>query len=102
MHARQQSLSGGASSYGAGLGNFARRTTIASTTSNFDDLAELAGSPAAKQKLHLLRAFDPKSPRGAGVPDPYYGGEDGFEQVLDICAAACSGLLERVKKEHGL
>jgi protein-tyrosine phosphatase len=75
---------------------------LAMDQSNFDDLAELAGSASAREKLHLLRSFDPKSPRGAGVPDPYYGGDDGFEQVLDICTAACSGLLARVKKEHGL
>ena len=75
---------------------------LAMDQSNFEDLAELAGSAAARKKLHLLRAFDPKSPRGAGVPDPYYGGDDGFEQVLDICTAACTGLLERVKKEHAL
>jgi protein-tyrosine phosphatase len=75
---------------------------LAMDQSNFDDLAELAGSPAAREKLHLLRSFDSKSPRGASVPDPYYGGDDGFEQVLDICTAACAGLLERVKKDHGL
>ena len=75
---------------------------LAMDQSNFDDLIELAGSADARKKLHLLRSFDPKSPRGAGVPDPYYGGDDGFEQVLDICTAACTGLLERVKKEHAL
>jgi len=30
------------------------------------------------------------------VPDPYYGGEDGFEYVLDLCEAAVDGLLARV------
>ena len=75
---------------------------LAMDQSNFDDLMELAGSAGARNKLHLLRSFDAKSPRGASVPDPYYGGDDGFEQVLDICTAACAGLLERVKKEHVL
>jgi protein-tyrosine phosphatase len=75
---------------------------LAMDQSNFEDLLELAGSAAARKKLHLLRSFDPKSPKGASVPDPYYGGHDGFEQVLDICTAACIGLLERVKKEHAL
>ncbi|MEI6616512.1 MAG: low molecular weight phosphotyrosine protein phosphatase, partial [Cyanobium sp. ELA507] len=28
------------------------------------------------------------------VPDPYYGGEDGFERVLDLLEDACAGLLE--------
>ncbi|HEU0069723.1 MAG TPA: low molecular weight protein-tyrosine-phosphatase [Alphaproteobacteria bacterium] len=31
------------------------------------------------------------------VPDPYYGGPDGFEQVLDLCEAASQGLLAHVK-----
>ena len=31
------------------------------------------------------------------VPDPYYGGPDGFEQVLDLCEAASQGLLAQVK-----
>jgi len=30
------------------------------------------------------------------VPDPYYGGEEGFEQVLDLLEDACSGLLARL------
>jgi protein-tyrosine phosphatase len=30
------------------------------------------------------------------VPDPYYGGADGFEQVLDLLADACSGLLKKL------
>ncbi|QRY78582.1 low molecular weight phosphotyrosine protein phosphatase [Pseudomonas sp. PDNC002] len=32
------------------------------------------------------------------VPDPYYGGEDGFEQVLDLVERACDGLLTEVKR----
>lgn len=53
-----------------------------------------AGCPrGSESKLHLLRSFDPASPPGAGVPDPYYGGEQGFEHVLDLCDAACRGLL---------
>ena len=31
------------------------------------------------------------------VPDPYYGGEDGFEQVLDLLEDACGGLLDRLR-----
>ena len=31
------------------------------------------------------------------VPDPYYGGEDGFEQVLDLLEDACSGLLDDLR-----
>lgn len=34
------------------------------------------------------------------VPDPYYGGSAGFEQVLDILEDACEGLLKHIKAEH--
>jgi protein-tyrosine phosphatase len=47
----------------------------------------------------LLRSFDPKSPPGANVPDPYAGGDDGFEHVLDLCERACAGLLDYVKAQ---
>jgi protein-tyrosine phosphatase len=33
------------------------------------------------------------------VPDPYYGGEDGFEQVLDLLEDACAGLLDDLKTQ---
>jgi protein-tyrosine phosphatase len=75
---------------------------LAMDRSNRDDLAATAPSPELLRKLHLLRSFDPASPAGADVPDPYYGGEDGFDLVLDLCLAACRPLLERVRREHGL
>ena len=70
--------------------------------SNRDDLAATAPAPELLKKLHLLRSFDPASPAGADVPDPYYGGEDGFDLVLDLCLVACRPLLERLRREHGL
>lgn len=75
---------------------------IAMDQSNYDDLLELAGERGAQGKLHLLRSFDPTAPRGAAVPDPYYGGEDGFDEVLEMCFSACRHLLERIRKEHGI
>lgn len=34
------------------------------------------------------------------VPDPYYGGSDGFEHVLDLVEEASEGLLEDIRKRH--
>jgi len=34
------------------------------------------------------------------VPDPYYGGEDGFERVLDMVEDAATGLLLHIQKQH--
>ena len=36
------------------------------------------------------------------LPDPYYGGPEGFEQVLDMAEDACTGLLVAIKKKLGL
>lgn len=35
------------------------------------------------------------------VPDPYYGGPEGFELVIDILEDACAGLLQQVQKDLG-
>jgi protein-tyrosine phosphatase len=55
-----------------------------------------AGCPS--DRLSLLRSHDPamegKSGAALEVPDPYYGGADGFEEVYDLVLAACQGLLD--------
>lgn len=70
---------------------------------DIDNLARLeAGSPSrARARIGLLRDFDPGSPARSSVPDPYYGAADGFEQVLDLCEAACAGLLAHIRREFG-
>jgi protein-tyrosine phosphatase len=75
---------------------------LAMDSENECNLKRLAPDARARAKLRLLRSFDPASPLGAPVPDPYYGGNDGFEQVLDLCEAACSGLIAHLRREHGL
>jgi len=74
---------------------------IAMDRDNYQDLARLA-PPAARSKLSLLLRFDPESKGDASVPDPYYGEGDGFERVLDLCDAGCRGLLEHIRREHGI
>lgn len=64
---------------------------------NLRDLLDLAPDEAARKKIRRLRSFDPASAPDADVPDPYYGGADGFDQVFDICLAACEGLLAHVR-----
>lgn len=50
--------------------------------------------------VSLLRDFDATAPSGSVVPDPYYGGDRGFEEVLDICERACRGLLDHIERNH--
>jgi protein-tyrosine phosphatase len=75
---------------------------VAMDRSNLDNLLQMAPNDAARAKLSLLRSFDEKAPPDADVPDPYYGGARGFEQVFDICEAACAGLLSWLRREHQL
>lgn len=75
---------------------------LAMDRSNFEDLSRLAPDEAARAKLHLLRSFDRTSPDGASVPDPYYGEDEDFDDVVRICFAACAPLLERLRSEHRL
>lgn len=50
-----------------------------------------------KHKLHLLMRFAGEF-EAATVPDPYYGGAEGFSTVLDYVEDACQGLLDVVRK----
>jgi protein-tyrosine phosphatase len=75
---------------------------LAMDRSNQRDLLRLAPDAAAREKVRLLRSFDPQSPPDAEVPDPYYGGPSGFDRVFDICEAACRGLLAEIRQTHGL
>jgi protein-tyrosine phosphatase len=73
---------------------------LAMDRSNRAGPLRLAPSEDARAEVVLFRSFDPSSPRNADVPDPYYGGGDGFERVLDICEAACRGLLQHIRENH--
>ena len=74
---------------------------VAMDQANLRELAGLCRSQADRAKLSLLRDFDPESPKGSSVPDPYYGGPGGFDEVLDICEAGCRHLLARLRQDHG-
>ncbi len=51
---------------------------------------------ADPDRVTLFRAFDPAAEPDLDIPDPYYGGPDGFDQVLTMVEAACPGLLRWV------
>jgi protein-tyrosine phosphatase len=50
-------------------------------------------------RVRLLRSFDPDAPADADVPDPYYGDDAGFTEVLAMVRAAVPGLVDWVR-EH--
>jgi protein-tyrosine phosphatase len=75
---------------------------IAMDRDNLAELQRMAGDHGHPEKLALLRQYD-EAAAAAGeleVPDPYYGGEDGFDLVLDVVTAGCRGLLLQVVEQH--
>ncbi len=55
--------------------------------------------PKHRHKVRLFLEFAPEL-NEREVPDPYYGGQSGFEGVYDLIDAASQGLLEEIKKRH--
>jgi protein-tyrosine phosphatase len=53
-----------------------------------------------RDRVRLLRSFDPAAPDGAEVPDPYYGDDDGFAEVFAMVTAAMPGLLDWVREQR--
>jgi len=105
-HAPDQRSTGAASGRGIELSGQARQVTpgdieafdliLAMDRSNHDDLLALAPDEGARERVRLLREYDREAVATGEleVPDPYYGGDDGFEDVLDLVTRACEGLLE--------
>lgn len=96
---------------------------LAMDSDNLRDLRAIAPNGDAMTKIHLLREFESQgdiataghkswpgqrisSPdisgleiSGLDVPDPYYGGPEGFRLVFDLVERACVGLLNHVSQE---
>ncbi|HEY2195660.1 MAG TPA: low molecular weight protein-tyrosine-phosphatase [Actinomycetospora sp.] len=68
---------------------------LAATADHARDLRR-AGVPP--ERVRLLRSFDPDAPDGAEVPDPYYGGPEGFDEVLAMLEAATPGIVTWVRE----
>lgn len=66
-------------------------------THNRSDLLRMAVTPEHREKIHLLREFDPLGGADVSVPDPYYGGIDGFEEVYQVIERSCRGLLNALE-----
>ena len=70
---------------------------IAMDASNRVKLLDLAKTPGHRTKIHQMREFDPQGGPEMAVPDPYYGGIDGFEEVYQIVERSCHGLLDSLE-----
>lgn len=70
---------------------------LAMDSSNLSDLSKLAPQ-YSRTNLSLLLDYAPDSPVRE-VPDPYYGGNDGFARVLDMVEDACDSLLDHIETQ---
>lgn len=66
--------------------------------SNISRLHELAPSIECEAKIHRMTEYCTNLVVDH-VPDPYYGGAQGFEQVIDILEDACEGLLQHIRHD---
>lgn len=71
---------------------------IGMDSKNMSDISKLDFNNQCGDKLYRMTDFCTEIETDA-VPDPYYGGADGFEDVLDILEDACEGLLEKLKDD---
>lgn len=65
---------------------------------NIADLRELSPSPEETKKVHRMVEFITYHDV-THIPDPYYGGAEGFELVLDLLEDACTGLLNSLTQD---
>lgn len=105
-HAADQRMQAAARRRGIELQSRSRKITysdlenfdlvIAMDRDNFRDIQLVHASPTAEVKL-LSEFLDDSWPQD--VPDPYYGGDEGFEYVLDMIEAACPTILMHVESK---
>lgn len=82
-------------------GDFARFDyVIAMDRENQANLLDSAPSDEAAARVALLRSYDPDSQGDPDVPDPYYGGPNGFDRVFEICESGCAALLAYIRETH--
>ena len=70
---------------------------VAMDTENRRELQSRTRRPEQARKIRLLREFDPASGPNDSVPDPYYGGDEGFETTYRIVEAGVQGLLQALE-----
>lgn len=71
---------------------------LALDSANRAHLERIAPDDTARQKIQMLRSFDPDADGRdqLDVPDPYYGGDAGFDHVLELVERAADGFVQHV------
>ncbi|MEK7787290.1 MAG: low molecular weight protein-tyrosine-phosphatase [Chloroflexota bacterium] len=74
---------------------------VAMDRDNLSDLRSFSSlTPEQRAKIKLLREFDPKADGYLDVPDPYYGGPDGFERMYEMIERSARELLKSLPPEN--
>ena len=68
---------------------------------NYHDILSLDLKGKYRDKIKLMCDFASHH-TDTEVPDPYYGGESGFDYVIDLLLDSCEGLLDYVKREYSI
>lgn len=66
--------------------------------SNMSEIRNITDDPSLLEKVEYFREYDPENNGNIEVPDPYYGGDSGFENVFDIADRTCRNLLSVLDK----
>ena len=66
---------------------------------NLHEIREMEAAAGGSARIHRLREWDPEH-SGRDVPDPYYGGPGGFDEVHDIVDRSCDALLDHLLAER--
>jgi len=66
--------------------------------SNYENIVRLSRDKSDNQKVEMILNLTHEG-SNMSVPDPYYGGEEGFENVYHLLDSACDVLIEQIKSE---
>jgi len=70
---------------------------LAMDQENLKNMQRLSKNGRHLDKVKLMRDFDAQ-PENGEVPDPYYGGMDGFQNVFDVLKRSCENLLDELEE----
>jgi protein-tyrosine phosphatase len=74
---------------------------LAMDRSNLADLRDLAARAGVEADIRLYREFDPEAGEDLDVPDPYYGGPDGFAHVVRMVRRTAPEVVEYLRTTTG-
>ena len=72
---------------------------MAMDENNYKNIFRLPNAKKHEDKIGLMRFYDPDE-KGGEVPDPYYGGEQGFQEVFDILDRSIDNFLDRLQERQ--